>query len=481
MGDGYPFPNDYQEVYNDRVSDLRDLLDRQLAELNRKDRVQDAAVIGFLRGRRSGRRETFQVEAEVAPTADSDGPRVLLAGREVIVEAEILSGQGVRDAVEAAGFTNRGSADGPFVRLVNNQIRAQEIRPKIEKLTGTPAMPNTLAVTASVGKGVGGPDSVLNPMGAESTFESYRSQARWAPEGPGPIVAVIDTGIPGKDEDGLRTMIRADGWLDDVPRGDGNRDLLDHLPQPDGYLDYQAGHGTFVAGIVQRVAPTAQVRVYRAADTDGLADETAIADALQQAFDEGARIINLSLGMTTENDEPPPVLETTLKRITNDYSDKEVVIIAAAGNFGDRTRCWPAASPAVHAVGALIETEDVENLASARRTGRFETADWSSQGDHIKFWTVGEGVRSTFVTGNESPDFDDEPEVFPPNAWALWSGTSFAAPQIAGAVARLQQERGMTPRQAVDYLSDAGATVRDQQGTEQKGKGLRILSGIPRH
>ena len=96
----------------------------------------------------------------------------------------------------------------------------------------------------------------------------------------------------------------------------------------------------------------------------------------------------------------------------------------------------------------------------------------------INFWTVAEGVRSTFVTGRESPLFDNQPTVFPQDAWALWSGTSFAAPQIAGAIARIQQEKGKTPREALEFLREQGAQVKDLAGNFKSGRGLRILSGI---
>ena len=66
-----------------------------------------------------------------------------------------------------------------------------------------------------------------------------------------------------------------------------------------------------------------------------------------------------------------------------------------------------------------------------------------------------------------SPIVDPDPEVFDPDAWALWTGTSFAAPQVAGAVAKIAQEQGSTPRRALQALlagrpelPEYGRTVR---------------------
>jgi subtilisin family serine protease len=46
------------------------------------------------------------------------------------------------------------------------------------------------------------------------------------------------------------------------------------------------------------------------------------------------------------------------------------------------------------------------------------------------------------------------PDKFGADAWALWTGTSFAAPQIAGAVAKIAQEHGLTPRDALKKVLD---------------------------
>jgi hypothetical protein len=81
-------------------------------------------------------------------------------------------------------------------------------------------------------------------------------------------------------------------------------------------------------------------------------------------------------------------------------------------------------------------------------------------------------VYSTFVTGKESPQLDLEATVFPADAWALWSGTSFAAPQITGALARLYGVNGYPLREALRRLLAAG------QPLPGFGQALRILPGI---
>ena len=72
----------------------------------------------------------------------------------------------------------------------------------------------------------------------------------------------------------------------------------------------------------------------------------------------------------------------------------------------------------------------------------------------------------------QSPDFTSHPETFPADAFARWSGTSFAAPQIAGAVARLMHENGLGPRQAYVQLLALGKPLPDF------GQAFSILPGV---
>jgi subtilisin family serine protease len=92
-------------------------------------------------------------------------------------------------------------------------------------------------------------------------------------------------------------------------------------------------------------------------------------------------------------------------------------------------------------------------VAVGALTQSLTSADWSSRGSWVDCSTIGEGIRSTYVEGQENLIVDPtDPDRFPPDAWALWTGTSFAAPQVAGAVAQIAQEQGLTPRQALRQL-----------------------------
>ena len=272
-------------------------------------------------------------------------------------------------------------------------------------------------------------------------------------------MAIIDTGIADQAVD------RADSLLSGVPRTPRNIDPLTRFPigDPDQYLDFDAGHGTFVAGLVSQVDPYAPISMYRAVDSDNIASEVDVACAMIEAVRDGNQIINLSLGCQTQDDFPPIALEAALAVIAEldagKPDEEKTIIVAAAGNCGDTRPFWPAAFPGGVAVAGL--------------NSNMTPSPWSGHGFWVTFSTVGQGLRSTFVYGKESPLIDPaETEFLAPNPFAVWSGTSFAAPQIAGAIARLYQAPGVSLRAALDQLLQVAVPIPGF------GRAVQILRGI---
>jgi subtilisin family serine protease len=233
------------------------------------------------------------------------------------------------------------------------------------------------------------------PVAAGPAFRGTAGDRR------GPAVAVLDTGIGEQP--------RSDGWLAGLVRPD-NVDPLDAIPR-DGELDPGAGHGTFAAGIVQQVAPSADVRAHRVMDSAGIGSEVQVACAMLRAAAEGATVINLSLGTQSVDDAPPVALGAALELLAEHHPD--VLVVAAAGNGGDRRPCWPAAFPDVVAVAGL--------------TPDLTPAGWSDRGEWVTCSTVGEGVVSTYVEGRHpgagaALSTVSQPTVFGTDAWASWTG-----------------------------------------------------------
>ncbi len=247
-------------------------------------------------------------------------------------------------------------------------------------------------------------------------------------------VAVIDTGISAEK--------REDGWLVDVVHGPDDIDQLD-IVLPMNRNDWFAGHGTFATGVVQQVAPFCEIYVYRFTMRNGIGTEREVAAALLRAVEQAQQddvhlVVNMSVGAPAVNGLAPLALQDAVKFVSTHHP--EVVMVASAGNDGTSAPMFPAAFPEVVAVGAL--------------TADHQPADFSSFGSWVDCSCVGVGVVSTYVEGVVPPEpipGRDDVE-FGRDSFAVWSGTSFSAPQISGAIARLCQMNDCTPVEARNAL-----------------------------
>lgn len=437
----------------ERLVDLNSIYE-QVSNINR--RLNDPSLrddlIRLLQERRApeNRDDTCDdlVAVQVDPVPDPLGDVVLVARNELLIRAEAAQECRVQSLIKAYCLEAQpiDCLDGRLVRLVTPDLRGSQLVQLAGTLRGHDADVSvnyaTPLGTGVIKVGLGGPE---------------RSKAKRRPKRPALSrgervkVAVIDTGVPEKE--------RGDGWLTGLKRTD-NIDPLDLLPKPDGFLDFGAGHGTFVAGVLQQVAPAADIRVYRALDSDGIGDKVRVACEMVRAVRDGAQILNLSLGLETLGDRSPLAFEVALEIIDDiaEETGREVLIVAAAGNSGRSRPSWPAAFDNVVAVAGL--TQDLKPSA------------WSSRGSWVDCSTMAEGIWSPYVPGKESPFVDSDPEIFEQDDWALWTGTSFAAPQVAGAVAKIVQEEGCTPRRALRKL------LAGRPELPEYGRAVRILPRI---
>ncbi|WP_232660906.1 S8 family peptidase [Pseudonocardia sp. TRM90224] len=402
-------------------------------------------------GRRAGRRDLVQFEA-----VENKGADTFVVSGQFLITGEHY---GALEDEQQALIKKLGLVAAPVPGL-GKAVYTLDATP--ESISGIRNR------TASVGKqlvaaGVPVRHSYVTPLGMVRKAQGGPENSSWAQQKPavavsGPRVAVVDTGVS--------TEQRADGWLNGLLRND-NVDLLDVIPQPtDNRLDLGAGHGSFVAGVVQQVAPGADLRVYQALDTDGAAAETTVAAAIVTAVQDGAKILNLSFGTDTLEVDPPLSLRVAIEQAI--AIDNEVLIVCAAGNTGDTRQVWPAS----------FRTDFPNNVVSVaalgidETTGKVAGADWSTHGN-VTCSTLGEGVVSTYVIGTESHAADQQgPDTFGPESWATWSGTSFAAPQVVGAVTKVMQDpqhSGKTPLEALGVVLQKATSITDY------GKAIVIL------
>ncbi len=186
-----------------------------------------------------------------------------------------------------------------------------------------------------------------------------------------------------------------------------------------------AGHATFIAGLILGQAPDATVEARAVLDDEGMADSWQVAEEIVRFGRSGVDVLNLSFVCFTDDNAPPLVLQRAIEKL-----DSSVVVVAAAGNHGNaegdtgpyeigKRPAWPAALDGVVAVGAL----DGEQVAPFT-----PDAHW------IDVLVPGTNLVSTYLDGPVDTG-DAEPEGTPFEGWASWSGTSFAAATVTGAIA----------------------------------------------
>jgi thermitase len=198
------------------------------------------------------------------------------------------------------------------------------------------------------------------------------------------------------------------------------------------------GHGTAVAGVIgastnngigmAAVAWATPVIPVKVLDASGSGSYSNIAKAINYSADNGARIINLSLGGTSSS--------RTLQNAVDYAWNKGSTLIAAAGNNGNNTAFYPAACNNVVAVSAT-------NSSDTRPS-------WSNYGSYVDISAPGDSILTTYKGG-----------------YAYLSGTSFSSPVTAGVAALIASAKpSLSNTQLVDILlknsDDLGAAGYDQ-------------------
>ena len=307
---------------------------------------------------------------------------------------------------------------------------------------------------AEFGVGVVTPNHVLDvqPVGnlcpatepAPASVDDRWPLAHDASLGQGVRVAVVDTGFLLKYASDPQTP-----WLAGVDTAASDEDDDAYLPS--GRIAPYGGHGTFSAGVVLSTAPAVSVTVDDVL-VGGVVDEATIVKQLVQALAKSPDVISLSAGAYTRKNVPPKAFTAFYDHLLKHH--KGVALVAAAGNNGGREPFWPAAFPWALSVGALTRSGD-------RRTG------WTNHGGWVDVYAPGEDFVNAFPTGDYE-DLEGQVRSFIEPA-ALWSGTSFATPLVAGLVARRMALTGENGQEAVESLK------RLAQLTFLPGVGPRLL------
>ncbi|WP_295084294.1 S8 family serine peptidase [Ruminococcus sp.] len=265
------------------------------------------------------------------------------------------------------------------------------------------------------------------------TEKVWKSIKNSSTPGAGTVVAVIDTGVdynhkdlaeniwinPGEiagngiDDDG-------NGYVDDIH----GIDLIDNDCDP---MD-DHGHGTHVAGAIAMTAGNgggvglaygAQIMCIKAGRSDGTFASSDIARAVKYAADNGADVINMSFG----GEEKSSLVEAALKD-----AYEVSVLVASAGNDGLPTteaatngynNCMDVYPAGYNFVVGVMASDNDDHLAP------FSNWDYIlGKGCEYEMTAPGVYIYSTL----------------PDNRYAVWSGTSLAAANVAAAAAIIRSE-----------------------------------------
>jgi subtilisin len=245
--------------------------------------------------------------------------------------------------------------------------------------------------------------------------------------GKGVRVAVIDSGI---DNDHPAIAGAVTRWAEpvEVPGS------LTFNTDPHGD---SCGHGTACAGIIREIAPDAELMSVKVLGTDMSGSGMFFAAGLHWAIENGAQVINLSLG-TTKKD-----FYAILHELADTAYFRRIVLVAAANNLAISS--YPSLYASVISVACQDDPDPLHFCYNPTPP--------------VEFSAPGIDVRVAWANG----------------AWVRGTGNSYAAPHITGFVARmLERWPHLTPFQIKTILRASAWNVREQgSATRDEGSGVR--------
>jgi hypothetical protein len=213
----------------------------------------------------------------------------------------------------------------------------------------------------------------------------------------------------------------------------------EYPPDPARPETIVSGHGTFIVGMIRKLAPEVHVVAHQLPLGAEL-NEFRVAAGLLAAGQAGVAVINVSLGVCALDGLPPVAMAAAVDALDRRFGD-DLTIVAAAGNDGVEHVVYPAAFPSVIGVAA------VDNRG--RRSG------YSNFGSWVRASAVGAAVSTYF--GERATETIDPLGSF--DGYAAWEGTSFAAPVVAARIASEVAAGGRARPSAGTVLGRSGVRV----------------------
>ncbi|MET8942074.1 S8 family serine peptidase [Streptomyces sp. NPDC004542] len=237
--------------------------------------------------------------------------------------------------------------------------------------------------------------------------------------GKGVKIAVLDTGVDTTHPDLKDQVIESKNFS-------AAADTTDHFGHGTHVASIAAGTGAKSKGKYKGVAPDAKVLNGKVLDDSGFGDDSGILAGMEWAAQQGADVVNLSLGGYDTPEVDP--LEAEVDKLS---TEKGVLFAIAAGNEGPESIGSPGSADDALTVGAVDKKDKL--------------ADFSSTGPRVGDSAIKPDVTAPGVdiTAAAAPGsvIDTDPEVpHPAPGYLTISGTSMATPHVAGAAAILKQE-----------------------------------------
>jgi serine protease len=263
------------------------------------------------------------------------------------------------------------------------------------------------------------------------SFRMIDAPTAWdSADGKGVIVAVIDTGVAYENYDKFKQVEDLSGTefvqgYDFVSDDDHANDDHGHGTHVAGTIAQATNNGVGVAGLAFR----AKIMPLKVLNKNGMGTAADIADAIRFAADEGANVINMSLGGGGRS----MAMESAVA-----YARKKgVVVVCAAGNGSQGRVEFPAAYKGSFAVSAVGPDKELAFYSSWGK----ELAISAPGGDSEKGGDAAKILQNTITPQS----------VGVPNQYLAFQGTSMATPHVAGAAA-LVMSAGVTDADKVEQI-----------------------------
>ncbi|MFC1850492.1 S8 family serine peptidase [candidate division CSSED10-310 bacterium] len=284
-------------------------------------------------------------------------------------------------------------------------------------------------------------------------FSHIQSDLAWTvTTGNGVMVAVLDSGLNPDGDDGVNVCNQG-GY--DFVNGDSNpMDGDGHGTHVSGTISQNTNNNVGVAGL----AYGACILPVKVLDDSGSGSFADIADGIYYAVDEGAEVINMSLGINARygitNDE---IMDPAL-----DYAyNHGVTVVCASGNDGSRKNVgYPAIYPSCIAVGATDYADNVTRYSN-KGTG----LDLVAPGGDTSKDLNGDGYPDGILQETKPAGYD----------WGYWffDGTSMASPHVAAVAALLYAKKpAITPAEVTEALTATCLDIEDSGFDNASAYGL---------